>query len=273
MVKTKVMDVTPRMASSWLKKNKSNRPLSEALAKKYADAQVRDEWEFTADTVKFDTNDILLDGQHRLRAIELSGIPMKVMVVWGLDPKVFSAIDLGKKRTAGDVLAVCGEKNYTTLASATITVWKLLSGNVKSMGYPSQEQVLTTLNDHPGLRQSVAQVNALRGRSTHMPASMAAAFHYLFSTKDAEKADKFWKGVYDGEGLTKGSPIYRLRERLILNFRSRSKMRREYLMHLCIKAWKLYLAGTANLSRLQVAEGEVFPPLLDYIGDGGKEVA
>jgi hypothetical protein len=272
MVKTKMMVITPRMAAAWLKKNKSNRPFSDALADRYAAAIVRGEWLLNAETIKFDTNDILLDGQHRLEAVVRSGKPIAALVVWGLNPDTFRTIDQGKKRTAGDTLAVSGEKHYTTLASAVIVVWKLINGKVKDMAHPSQDQVLETLNSHPGLRQSVNYIVTLRGRATHMPVSIGSALHYLFSTKDAEKASAFWKGVYDGEGLTKGSSVYRLRERLLSNFRSRSKMRREYLLHLCIKAWKFYLAGT-RVDNLQVKETEAFPALLDYIGSSDKEVA
>ena len=64
-VTTKLETITPAKAQKWLDKRADNRPMSEAYAKTLASAMTADEWEVNGETLKFNTNDDLIDGQHR----------------------------------------------------------------------------------------------------------------------------------------------------------------------------------------------------------------
>ena len=64
--------ITPELAAEFLKKNKSNRPLSSKHVIALAGSIERGEWMFTGESIKFSESDTLLDGQHRLSAIVMA---------------------------------------------------------------------------------------------------------------------------------------------------------------------------------------------------------
>lgn len=104
MMRQKIVDVTPRIADAWLRKNKINRDPRATVIDTYATAMRRGEWKLSPQGIAFDEDGNLQDGQHRLEAVKLSGVTVK-MVVWeGCPPETFQITDLGLKRTVGDVL-------------------------------------------------------------------------------------------------------------------------------------------------------------------------
>ena len=72
-MKNKPIKVTPHLASKWLQKNSCNRPLSQNTVYRYADAILSGEWKLNGDTIRFDSNGTLIDGQHRLHACVKAG--------------------------------------------------------------------------------------------------------------------------------------------------------------------------------------------------------
>lgn len=94
--------VTPAMAAEWLNRNISNRPLRPWWVGQLAAKIERGEWMVTHQGVAFDQSGVLLDGQHRLRAIVQAGKTCE-MVVWrGADPMSFAVVDTGVLRTFAD---------------------------------------------------------------------------------------------------------------------------------------------------------------------------
>lgn len=107
-METKIVKVTPVIALDWLKKNLDNRPLRRTVVEGIKLAYARGEYRLTHQGIAFDTSGALIDGQHRLTAI--SEMPpnfaVEMLVTKGLARNAFEAIDIGVKRTAGDVLRV-----------------------------------------------------------------------------------------------------------------------------------------------------------------------
>lgn len=94
-----VMAVTQDKALEWLEHaNVVNRRISQT----YIDKLIRDmrvgEYHFTGDGPKFDTNGVLIDGQHRLLAIAQSGLEVEMPVWFDLDPNVRAVIDTNRTR-------------------------------------------------------------------------------------------------------------------------------------------------------------------------------
>ena len=82
-----------------------------------------DEWLVTHQGIAFDVNGVLVDGQHRLAAIIEADRPVELTVFTEVAEGTFDVLDIGKRRTAADVLAIEGEKNSTMLAAMVRTVW------------------------------------------------------------------------------------------------------------------------------------------------------
>jgi len=110
--------ITPPMAEDVLTINTSNRPIDKALVKKYTKIMEADKWLFAGQMWKVSKSGILLDGQHEAFAVRDSRTTQTFHIHTYLPDECFVVLDDGKKRSAGDVLAVMGFRNYNILAAA-----------------------------------------------------------------------------------------------------------------------------------------------------------
>src|SRR5690349_13435109 len=113
-VSIKIETITPEIAKKYLDQNRDNRPLHRQKVSDYAREMVNQKWLLTGDTIKFDTTGRLLDGQHRLAACVQSGTTFSCLVVRNLETETFTALDIGLRRTQGDVLAFAGIEEKTS---------------------------------------------------------------------------------------------------------------------------------------------------------------
>lgn len=250
--------ITPKKAIEWLKRNIHNRPLSDAHVNRLASAMQSGVWRMNGDTIRFNGNGDLIDGQHRLRACVQSNCTFESYVVRGLDHAAFDTIDQGKRRSTGDVLARRGEKHYNCLAAAVRIVHVIHTrGAVDKKTSIRADEIVECLDRNPGVRECCDIVNQ-GSRSPIIPHSSSAALLFLFRQKDGTLADTFWQRVLGGEGLTSGMPEYRLRERLIDNKTSAAKLQPICILALAIKAWNAARNGK-SLKCLKWDEREDFP--------------
>ena len=250
--------ITPELAAEFLKKNKSNRPLSSKHVIALAGSIERGEWMFTGESIKFSESDTLLDGQHRLSAIVMAGSAVDMLVVKGLPDEAFHTIDIGsKKRGLSDVLAIAGEKNYIVLSAAlaVIKAWEVNQEQIISYGQFSAQQIEEVLSRHPEVR---THASIRDGVKSMMHPSLACALSYLFSLVDSVKTDMFFDRLQHGVGLEKGSPILLLRDRLFLNKASKSKLPKKEIAALIIKSFNAFEQGK-TMGTLRWGDNEKFP--------------
>lgn len=70
------------------------------LISSYADEMKRGTWDVSvAQTISFDTNGALVDGWHRLHAVESSNVSLPFLVARNVDPSAFTNYDAGKARS------------------------------------------------------------------------------------------------------------------------------------------------------------------------------
>jgi hypothetical protein len=129
-VRSQWMDVTPEMAARWLKNNFGNRPIRWDTVKAYARDMLNGLWVPTHQGLAFNDKDALIDGQHRLHAIVMSGVTIRMMVTFGLPSKIerkemttMDAVDRGATRSVGDQLTIQhGFSNGSITASICATL-------------------------------------------------------------------------------------------------------------------------------------------------------
>jgi hypothetical protein len=102
-IKSEMIFVTPEIAKQYLSLNEDNRRVRNTWVDYLAHSIKSGEWQSTHQGIGFSKSGRLLDGQHRLMAIVKANIPVYIMVTYGLDENVFSAIDNGIKRTDEDL--------------------------------------------------------------------------------------------------------------------------------------------------------------------------
>jgi hypothetical protein len=261
----RVVRVTPGLARQWLAKNVHNRPLSEDLALHYAEAMARGEWELNGEPVIFGPGGVLVDGQHRLHAVVLADVAVEMLVVEGVGPGAFATIDVGKGRTPGDALALAGEKNASVLAAAAALWWRYEAGRMKVGGrrrHPTRRQLVQTVADNPGLRDSLAACMAVKARLTVVWTMSQATFvHYAGSRRHPEAADSFVHQVATGEGLTATSPVALFRDRLIRNRAGKARLPSHEMLALAVKAFNAHATGRP-VGNLRWLDTEPFPSVV-----------
>lgn len=99
----KVEMVTPQLAEKYLEKNIENRRVREWWVNSLAGAIRRDEWILTHQGIAFDTNNRLIDGQHKLRGVIAADKAVPIAVYRGVDSEAFKVLDIGVKRSYSDI--------------------------------------------------------------------------------------------------------------------------------------------------------------------------
>lgn len=113
----KLETITPGDAQLFLLKNTGNRPLNDAHVQ-YLIQQMRSgQYKMTGESIKFAKTGRLIDGQHTLTAVLKSGVTIKKFVTRGLEEESFEYMDIGRNRTASDVLGVHGISNPAAMAA------------------------------------------------------------------------------------------------------------------------------------------------------------
>lgn len=251
-----VQAISPAIASAWLTKNTRNRPLDLRRAGRLAEAIKRGEWVLNGDTIRISGSGVVLDGQHRLKAISMAGMTVTTLVVTGLPDSVFETIDVGgAARTTGHVMAIRGEKNYSCLAALTriYFIWRKsgdpTNGNPDHS--PTTAQQLELAEDRE-FSQTVAEIERLPWCRKNLSPTMAAFCLHAFKEHNAELAREFFRLLNTGAGLSLDSPILHLRNRLTESKTDKQQeLAKRYALALVFKAFKLFRDG-AQIKSLRV---------------------
>lgn len=261
------LDISPALAADFLTRNTHNRPIRERIVRAYAEDMRNGNWQTNGDAIRVSVDDVLLDGQHRLRAVVESGVTIRMLVIHGLESETQDTVDGGAKRKFADVLVLRGHKNAITLASTLrlVAIYERAGkvgaafNNVNSV---TNAQMLDSLANQPWLEEGMNLANRVHAK-TGLPASIAGFTWWLFAQIDAEDAEAFFEQFISGENLRRGHPIYTLRSALDSSQQEvRGERSRKYLGAIVVKAWNGWRRGEDVLQlrfRLGGAQPEQFP--------------
>lgn len=259
----RLITINPQTATELLKRNHSNRPLSEIQVSHLARAIREGDWKINGDMIRISKTGKVIDGQHRLFAVIRSKLNIDSWIIEGLDDDVFDTIDIGKKRSVADTLACRGEKNTTSLASALKLTSRYFAGRVEVHTVFSTTDIEKELEKHPEMRNCIFSNSVLKGL---ISPSVLNTCNYLFQKKCKTLARLFFERLISGEDLKKGDAVHALRERLVQNAGSKGKLRDSYIFALCINAFNYFCLGT-KVTHLKLVEQDgkmiIFPKVID----------
>lgn len=253
----KLIRVTPELAQNWLDNNTHNRALMPGAVREYSVAMQEGRWRFDGDAIRFSSDNVLLDGQHRLWGVVRSNTAQVLSVWFGLAPEVQNVIDTGRKRSFQNVLELSGEvkTHIPHIAAVTPMLYSWEQGarrhNVTNfagwMGErPQNEQLLQFFRDNQDeIRQGVDDALAVR-KFVPVPARLIGLASIVFRRIDNDDAAGFMKQLAEGIDLEEGSPILMLRNRLLANYGRRNaveKLPAWIVMALIFKSWNLWRDG------------------------------
>ena len=116
-MRTVLETITPELAGEYLLRNKRNRPMSDRHVSGFVKSINAGEFQLTHQGIAFFEDGSLADGQHRLKAIVLSGKPVQMVVSYGVPFNASTSIDTQlRSRSYADALTIEGNdlaKNET----------------------------------------------------------------------------------------------------------------------------------------------------------------
>lgn len=268
-VRCEIVNVTPEMAASWLAGRRKNRHISDAHVRFLAGQMERGEFVVSGETIIFNDRDELMDGQHRLSAIVMSGVTVSMLVVRGVPDEFFDVLGQGKSRNAADSLSIHDQKNVATLAAVARMVFRWTdTGLAAPTTRPSIGQINKIVEENPTLAEAANFASSNKELRTIMPGS-AVAFCYwkIAQGSGSEAARDFMEKIAVPSGLEKGDPRFALHRnftnRRILGGAGRGASHSaDGFVALAFKAWNLWLTGKQAMI-IAVKDNESFPIPVD----------
>jgi hypothetical protein len=148
--------ITPQIAAEWLQyRNTINRYIRDKVVDDYVRDFNAGHFMVTGETISFDWNGILINGQHRLTAIVESGKSIEILIVVGLDPAIRSVIDQHGKRNTVDAFTGVGPgfylgENSSVGRNTAAGMWaRIKIGMRGGKGHDTKSELLAFANQYP----------------------------------------------------------------------------------------------------------------------------
>lgn len=266
-VSASVMLVTPTQARRWLDQNiENNRSVRLRHVAWLAEAMRRGEWRLNGETVVIADTGKLLDGQHRLLAIETSDEPQWMVVVTGVDEKeAFLTIDRGIDRQMKDQLHFLGIHNSAKMASLVRAIITSERGlHTAALRKPHDDEIRDRIEkEHDALQDILSVIDSKAARSVFgkVPA-WAGAVIYITRATNRGLADLWLQGLLSGANLSERHPILLLRDRLkdaVGASRTAAMVKPMVREALCYKSFAKFASGVERIGFLKWTEDEPWP--------------
>ena len=247
-----VVRVTPKLAEHALgETNHRNRPLSSGKIVAYSNDMRENNWSLTGETIKFGTDGLLKDGQHRLYACIRANTPFDTHAIFGINPETFQHIDVGKKRDGADTLAMMGVPNYRTAS----TIIKMIIAYENGMSDSpksgvSNDWIKEKYNselDHELLQEAIALASRVY-KITKWQTGVTGAFFYVAVQKgQREQVSAFFDDFCKGIGKSARAPIPYLLEQVNRMRMDRTMLLRAHQLSVLLsRAYWNYKAGKSS---------------------------
>jgi hypothetical protein len=256
--------LTPELATELLSRNLGNRPLSDPRAKGYSRQMIIGGWHFTGDPIHVSDEGILLNGQHRVRAVQLGAPSVLVTLITGLSAQAQAYMDVGRARMASHIIAMQGAKHAKVIAAsgAVLMKWNYpYCERVTEALTPTSPEVAEFFAHHRDLERSAELANQAYHAGRFIKPSVAAALHYATKQVCPYRADEFLFRLRTGEGLPELNPLLVLRNKLIMQASGqtrRGRVERNEQLYLMVQAWNKWMTRTATES-IQLPRGGINP--------------
>jgi hypothetical protein len=264
-IKMEAIKVTPKIATEWLEKNTNNRSIRDYHVEALARDMREGRWKINGDTIRFDAEGNLADGQHRLWAILNSGTTQQMFVVRGISVDAFDTIDSGALRTAGDALHRSGFTNTNHLAAATRVLNWYDHGHLREewsrWRRMTHSEIINYVKTTPGVHDAVRRVKNSQQLNRMSVGAALPAIAFLGNQVAPELTERFLLGVETGEGLSGGDPRLTLRDWYFNHQRGSTRIEAPVQFALGVKAFNAF-AEAKPLRVLKMLDNETVPDVI-----------
>lgn len=275
-IRYETSQVTPAQAAAWLEKcNHLNRPIRWYKVEEYAQMMRDNQWRLNGQGWSFDTDGILVDGQHRAHAVVKSGVTIETLITYGLSPGIRPTVDEGIKRRFQDDLAMAGVANVHVNAALARKVYLFTHRHgLATLSYQRVPRPELTAA-WPSFANQVTETSKAASRwYTRWPGNWGAAnFMYwlltFYDQSNPDMVERFFQTVAIGSQNPEDQPLIQLRDKLASqgtyrneNTGTRKKSDNkgaEFDVYWMIKAWNVWLRG-GRMGKLQLPSGGLTDP-------------
>jgi len=266
-----IESITPKIAMQMLAKNPNNRHVTKNHVTILAREMMMGDWQVTGQGISISDKGELLDGQHRLLAVEESGKTVKMMVARGIDKKAMNVIDtVAKNRSASDIFSMRGIRSPIVVAAALNLLNKFsYQGRFNMLSrvdaHMTQHQFDEHLKVFPQVIEWGKYADTLTERILYPSIYTGLGVIFGLAESEEEQARQFFWKLDSGEMLHKSEPIYELRKQMQRFIASRKtfRIRPETIVWLTIKTWNAHVAG-GEMKSLKVSGRERMPLVVGF---------
>ncbi len=241
--------LTPELAKEYLHKIcPNNRKVSERAVVNFSNEIKLNRWKLNNDAICFDTNGLMINGQHRCHAVVRAKKNIPAFVITDMPGESFIVMDTGKKRTGKDVLEIVGCKNARTVAGAlrylylyinnNLSFTQITAGMKRGGSCITNQDVLDTYNKYPDI---IKFINDAKLSRVILSPAIGLFCNYVFYKADETLAEIFMEGFYKGANLGNDNIVLVLRNRLLKERASYTHIRPSLKIALVFKAWNYFV--------------------------------
>ncbi len=247
-----VVKVTPEIATDWLDNRNlsenrpfNNRSVSTHIVDKYAEIMADGRWMLTHQGIAFDREGWLVDGQHRLKAVIVSGVAVELLVTPDCDPGTFAVLDTGFSRQASQLIPVNGGviSPAARIVGTVTGAWPMRS--ITAGIYDTQatnDQILMIVDQWPELELLARSVSTCYQKTRINKPAHLAILAQAARNGHQEKFPGWFKALETGEDLAAQDPRLHLRNRFLRESRElNSGVGRGTTYRLIVRAWNAHV--------------------------------
>jgi hypothetical protein len=252
-----LMFVAPDQATAWIERNTLNRKLKQGRVDKFVHLLKTGQFKVTHQGVAIATDGSLLDGQHRLWAIILSGIGAWMWVCLDAPTDSRDIIDDTTPRSLSDRLRfrLAGDVSSEMVATARVMKYGPAKAGRDLRRFVSALEAAEFITPHAdAIRFSLNALRKSRGVTSSIEWAVIARAYYAHNHDDLQRfAAILSSGVSDGN--PESNTVISLREALRGTGKGDSPVARYGKVERTLEA---FLAGEA-LTKIYAAKRELFP--------------
>ncbi len=264
--------ITPEIAEHYLSYNTQNRKESVSSISFLTQQMNKGLFIENGESIVFDKNMKLTDGQHRLMAIINSGKSYHIPVVKGVNIKSMATYDTGKNRSAADVLSINGFKNANLLSTFIKLINKYEKNGSKAskpLSYSRDEQltnqqILNYCKDnYDWLYKIILDVTNIYVKSEIKVISKSYFCYmvYMIGGKNPDQmVYEFMKNIY-GLNRTQDTATSYLYSKLYKSKINKEPLGFYWVLGMTIKAWNYFIDGNPSVRFFRFSTEQELPKI------------
>jgi len=264
--------ITPEIAKHYLSYNTQNRKESGRSINFLTEQMNKGLFIENGESIVFDKNMKLTDGQHRLMAIIKSGKSYHIPVVKGVNIKSMATYDTGKNRSAADVLSINGFKNANLLSTFIKLINKYEKNNSKAskpLSYSRDEQltnqqILNYCKDnYDWLYKIMLDVTNIYVKSEIKVISKSyfCFIVYMIGGKNPDQmVYEFMKNIY-GLNRSQDTATSYLYSKLYKSKINKEPLGFYWVLGMTIKAWNYFIDGNPSVRFFRFSTEQELPKI------------